>query len=71
MENIKFYNYIEFEKFSSGVLSDESKKIKEIFKNIVILQYIKKKLNENNFMNELENNFNVYLYIEETIKTLN
>jgi len=71
VENIKFYNYIEFEKFSSGVLSDESKKIKEIFKNIVILQYIKKKLNENNFMNELENNFNVYLYIEETIKTLN
>ena len=73
VENIHFYEYIEFENFFNNELDDESmtKRRKDILNNLIILLYIKKKINENNFMNELENNFSVYLDIDETIKKLN
>jgi len=72
VENINFYNYIEFEKFFDCELNNEyKKKLKGIFDKLFILLYIKKKINENNFINELENNFGVYLDIDETIKKLN
>jgi len=73
VENIHFYDYIEFEKFFNNELDDGLKKKgrKDILNNLVILLYIKKKINEKNFMNELENNFGVYLDIDETIKKLN
>ena len=73
VENIHFYEYIEFEKFFNNELNDESKakRRKDILNSLVILLYIKKKINEKNFMNELENNFGVYLDIDETIKKLN
>jgi hypothetical protein len=48
-----------------------TKRRKDILNSLIILLYIKKKINENNFMNELENNFSVYLDIDETIKKLN
>ena len=72
VENIKFYNYIEFEKYFDSELNDGSKKkLKGIFDKLFILLYLKKKINEKNFLNELENNFSVYLDIDETIKKLN
>ena len=72
VKNTKFNEYIEFEKFFKGEINDEIKeKIKEIFTKLSILLYIKKKINGENFMNELENNFGVYLYIDEVIKKLN
>ena len=71
-ENIKFYEHIEFEKYLNNKLKEESnKKINDILSNLIILLYFKKKINENNFMNELENNFSIYLDIDETIKKLN
>ena len=66
VENINIYELIEFE------LNDESKKkVKNNLKSLFILLFIKKKINEKNFMNELENNFSVYLDIDETIEKLN
>ena len=72
VENINFYNYIEFEKFFNDELNDDSKKkLKGIFDKLFILLYIKRKINEKNFMNKLENNFSFYLDIDETIEKLN
>jgi len=66
VENINIYELIEFE------LNDESKKkVKNNLKSLLILLFIKKKINEKNFINELENNFSVYLDIDETIEKLN
>jgi len=73
VENIKFYDHIEFEKFvNQKELNDESnEKMKGILNNLIFLLYIKKKINEKNFMKELENNFSIYLDIDEPIKELN
>jgi len=73
VENIKFYEHIEFEKFFINELNVEStaKKRKDILNSLAILLYIKKIINKKNFMNELENNFSIYLDIDETIKKLN
>jgi len=73
VENIKFYDHIEFEKFvNQKELNDESnEKMKGILNNLIFLLYIKKKINEKNFMKELENNFSIYLDINEPIKELN
>ena len=72
VENINFYDHITFERFFNQELDDESnKKIMDILSNLTILLYLKKKINEKNFMNELENNFSIYLDIDETIKKLN
>jgi len=72
VENINFYEHIEFGKFfyqKSNYKSNE--KIDDILGKLIILLYIKKKINEKNFMNELENNFSICLDIDETIKKLN
>jgi len=45
--------------------------MKGILNSLIILLYTKKKINEKNFMNELENNFSIYLDLDETIKELN
>jgi len=72
VENINFYEHIEFEKIFNNELNEElEKRRKDILINLVILLYIKKKINEKNFMNELENNFAVYLDIDKTINILN
>ena len=73
VENIKFYDHIEFEKFvNQKELNDESnEKMKGILNNLIFLLYIKKKINEKNFMKELENNFSIFLDIYEPIKELN
>jgi len=73
LENIKFYDHIEFEKFvNQKELNDESnEKMKGILNNLIFLLYIKKKINEKNFMKELENNFSIFLDIYEPIKELN
>ena len=73
VENMHFYEQIEFEKFFKNELNDESmiKRRKDILNSLVILFYIKKRINEKNFMNELENNFSVYLDIDETLEKLN
>ena len=47
------------------------KNLDDIFNNFIILFYIKEKINEKNFMNELENNFGIYLNIDEIIEKLN
>ena len=72
LENTNFYEHIEFEKYFNNELNDESntERRKDILTSLVILLYIKKKINEKNFMNELENNFGVYLKIDEIIKEL-
>jgi len=71
-KNISFYKFIEFEKFFTDELNDDKKKIiKNIFIKLFFLLYIKKKLNDKNFLNELENNFSVFLDIDETTKKLN
>ena len=46
----------------------------DIFNNLVILLFFKRKIsenNENNFFNKLEANYGVYLEADETIKQLN
>ena len=64
VENTNFYDHIEFEDFLNQKLNDESnEKINNILSNLIILLYIKKKINENNF--------SIYLDIDETIKKLN
>jgi len=53
-------------------LDENTKKnLDDIFNNFIILCYIKEKINEKNFMNELENNFGIYLNIDEIIEKLN
>ena len=74
VENIKFYEHIEFEKIFNNKLKDESKtqrkrRRKNILNSLLILLYIKKKIKEKNF-NELEKNLGVYLDIDETLKKL-
>ena len=76
VKNINFYKYIEFEKFFTYDLNDyhdrkKKMKMQNIFIKLFFLLYIKKKINDKNFLNELENNFSVFLDIDETIKKLN
>ena len=72
IKKTKFYNFIDFFQFIDNELNEESKKnINDVFANFIIFCYIKEKINEKNFMNQLENNFGVYLDIDETFKKLN
>ena len=72
IKKTKFYNFIDFFQFIDNELDEESKKnINDVFANFIIFCYIKEKINEKNFMNQLENNFGVYLDIDETFKKLN
>ena len=69
VNNTKFYNYIDFThffNFNDAELQD----IKEIFNNFVIFLYIKKIINEKNFINELENNYGIYIDIDNMMKKL-
>ena len=75
VENLKFNECIEFEKFFNNKLKDDTKtqrkrRRKNILNSLLILLYIKKKINEKNFIYELGRNFGVYLDIDETLKKL-
>ena len=72
LKNMDFYKFIDFGLFLDIPQIDEEseKEIKNIFSDFVILQYIKTLIRENNFINQLENNFGVHLDIEETIEKL-
>ena len=71
-KNTKFYNFVDYNEFFDEELDENTKKnLDNIFNNFIILCYIKEKINENNFMNELENNFGIYLNIDEIIEKLN
>ena len=72
LNNMDFYKFIDFDLFLDiPKLNEESEeKIKNICSNFVILQYIKTLIRENNFINQLENNFGVYLDIEEIIEKI-
>ena len=71
-KNTKFYNFVDYNEFFDEELDENTKKnLDNIFNNFIILCYIKEKINENNFMNELENNFGIYFNIDEIIEKLN
>ena len=72
MSNFKFSNFVDFNQFLDKGLDENSKKnINDIFSNFIILCYIKKKINEKNFLEQLENNFGIYLEIDEILEKLN
>jgi hypothetical protein len=51
MSNFKFSNFVDFNQFLDKGLDENSKKnINDIFSNFIILCYIKKKINEKNFL---------------------
>ena len=71
-KNTKFYNFVDYNQFLDEESDENTKKnLDDIFNNFIILCYIKEKINENNFMNELENNFGIYFNIDEIIEKLN
>ena len=71
LEKIPFYDFINFNEFLNYELDEKNEKnIKDIYNTFIILQYIKNKINEDNLINQLENNFGVYLDIEKVIKKL-
>ena len=47
------------------------KDLNDIYKNLFIFLFFKKKISENNFFNKLETNYGVYLEADETINQLN
>ena len=75
LNNTKFYNYIDLNKFLNNELkidtSDTDKKIKNINDNFLLYLHLKKIIEEKNFINKLENNFGVYIEIDEIITKLN
>jgi hypothetical protein len=71
LKNMKFYNYIDFAHFFNFNDDIYSKDTKEIYNNFVVFLYLKKIINENNFINLLEDNYGVYLDIDNMIKKLN
>ena len=71
LKNMKFYNYIDFAHFFNFNDDIYSKDTKEIYNNFVVFLYLKKIINENNFINQLEDNYGVYLDIDNMIKKLN
>ena len=71
LTNMKFYNYIDFAHFFNFNDDIYSKDTKEIYNNFVVFLYLKKIINENNFINQLEDNYGVYLDIDNMIKKLN
>ena len=78
MNNIKFYNYIDLNKFLNQELEgndEDNQKIKNKIKNIndnfILSLYIKKIIEGKNFINKLENSYGVYIEIDEIITKLN
>ena len=78
LNNIKFYNYIDLNKFLNQELkgNDEGNqkiknKIKNINDNFILSLYIKKIIEEKNFINKLENSYGVYIEIDEIITKIN
>jgi len=74
LNNTKFYNYINFDKFLNNELKidyDIVEKIKNINDNFILTFHLKKLIKEKNFINKLENNFSVYIEIDEINTKLN
>ena len=72
LKNLKFYNYINLDKFFLINFDNETeKKMKKIFSKLGLIIYLNKIINENIFINQLENNFGVYLEIDEIIEKIN
>ena len=71
LTNMKFYNYIDFDHFYNFNGDINSIDVKEINNNFAIFLYLKKIINENNFINQLENNYGVYLDVDNMLKKLN
>ena len=72
MKNLDFYSFIDFNDYEEKELDEKTKKdIKDIFDNFAILIYFRDKINDVNFLNQLENNFSVYLDIDEMILKIN
>ena len=72
LKNMKFFNFINFNQLLDERLDEKTEEnTKTILDYFTILLFIKKKINEPNFFNQLENNFGIYLQIDETIEKLN
>ena len=76
LNNIKFYNYVDINKYLKTKLeSDEDikqkNKIKNINDNFILSLFIKKIIEEKNFINKIENSYGVYIEIDEIITKLN
>ena len=75
IDNINFFEFVDYEQFLNLKIDKElEKELNDIFNNLVILLFLKRKIsenNENNFFNKLEANYGVYLEVDETIKQLN
>ena len=76
LNNIKFYNYVDINKYLKTKLeSDEDikqkNKIQNINDNFILSLFIKKIIEEKNFINKIENSYGVYIEIDEIITKLN
>ena len=76
LNNIKFYNYVDINKYLKTKLeSDEDikqkNKIKNINDNFILSLFIKKIIEEKNFINKIENSYGVYIEIDDIITKLN
>ena len=70
--NINFYGFVNYEEILDLELNKQIKKdIRDILNNFVILLFIRKKINEKNFLIQLEKNYGVNLEVDKTIIHLN
>ena len=71
LRGVGFCDCIDFAHFFKFKGDINSKYKKKIYNNFTIFLYLKKLINENNFINQLEDNYGVYLDIYNMIKKLN
>ena len=76
LNNIKFYNYVDINiylktKLESDEDIEQKNEIKNINDNFILSLFIKKIIEEKNFINKIENSYGVYIEIDEIITILN
>ena len=72
LHDIKLYKFIDLSQFFNNKFDvNLEQNVEKKFNNLITIVYLKKIINEKNFINQMEYNYGVYLEIDNIIKKIN